>query len=80
MSQITVIVKKAVDRYHRVGIAFDVPDDQYHRGLVKLGALVVVEETKPAPTPPAAPETKLTPKPKPKSKRKPSTKTGKAKG
>lgn len=69
MSQITVIVRKAVDRYHKVGIAIDVEDDTYHRGLVKLGALIVVEEAKPEPEQ----------KPKAKAKRKPGAKTGRAK-
>ena len=53
---LTVIIRKAVDGYHIVGSALDVPDDKYHRGLVKLGALEIVPEDKPAHREKAPPE------------------------
>lgn len=46
------IVKKAVDGYHHRGIQISAPNDEYHQGLVKLGALEeVAKETKSPPAP-----------------------------
>lgn len=57
---ITVTVNTAVDRYHKRGLAMDVPNDEYHKGLIKAGYLQPVEEVKPKVEP--KPKAEATPK------------------
>lgn len=40
--RLTVRVLRAVDAYHHRGATLDVPNDEYHRGLVAQGNLRVV--------------------------------------
>lgn len=41
--EITVLVLRAVDGYHHRGATLTVPNDEYHRGLVKQGNLKAVD-------------------------------------
>ena len=41
--EITIRVLRAVDAYHHRGATLTVPNDEYHRGLVKQGNVRVVD-------------------------------------